>query len=55
MKKIYISPALLCVHVEPSATLAISTLYDSTKTVVSDDDIGTKDQGDWDEWDDWDE
>ena len=52
MKKIYISPALQCVHIEASTTLASSPFYDPDKEIENNNDIGTKDEGDWDElWD----
>ena len=51
MKKVYIQPQTAVDQLETEMLIAESLRYDSNKKVTGNDDIGTKDQNNWNIWD----
>ena len=51
MKKTYMQPQVAVDQLETEMLIAESLQFDSSKKVTGNDDIGTKEQNDWNFWD----
>ncbi len=51
MKKVYIQPQMAVDQLETEMLIAQSLLYNPEEAIEDNDDIGTKEQNDWNIWD----